>query len=1725
MAIGLAPTPPKERTHPSGTGEEPRLPKAQKDADAATVEAAAEAPDISGNGHEPLTPAASSSVHESPQLRWINPAQVDKRLLSAAAFVLPKISAEIKTKIRSAKSPLEVELILRQLRESGELQAHEEEVLREVARHELANITVETEQTPLPEAKEEPDPKELAEVQSEISDPEVDEQAKYALAEADKVRDRLEQDENEVRKKKKINFFSQIKSALVKRWARLRLVFMTRAEHSKRKQYLLSKGFTEAEIHELIGDPPAKATAVEATETEVATEELEIVSEAQPEDLLDTTGRPGPPEKVEVGTVGETVRAKMPEAREKPAEARTLAEKEADIKDEVEQVLSPGGSNIEAMDQKSLIRELAKVRQRAVEELTGAATEALAGGRPVSASGKIAAANEIVMNEFVADMFLDPVNAVEIGTRIIEGVSPTKGGEYSHGDSTRNAIRERILKAYGQYFNEKEMAQLRSDGEKLPYLQRAHLEIDTLVDTLVERNNKMADHMRHYYLGVFGENRDQTIASLVKEGNEHLDSLSPTERYEAEQRGLQAQKEFALTQMFSELAGATDEDGNPVEINKEQITGVISELADNPSVRVEITAAGPALIMEQSQIQQLFAVIYGKEFGPGEAVPAGAVIGNVDRLIIASDSSTMHELGHQVKQALEAAQAEARAKILSRRLVLDYFRSIHRSELNIPETAKTDAEKAAKLKALDELNRVASEQMKSHPQLQDFLAEARRYLVTPDYMADTDHTQRLEQDVRLFSEHITDRGGSRRAERAKRLHEALSEPPHLEEIGSALYMRPITERLTMAEIGINPEKLGAEGVITEHEIVAGMTVKAINGIHDKLLELKTRVELGEEDEETYLELFTKYKKARVSMAILLEQNGTRTVDHLPGFLTRLKRRYPELFEGINMPTVDSIDPQSGETTYSGSAEDLFSIREDFNTALKNLDSQFEDGDVSKNDYETRRRSLEEGFNEQIREMIGEDNIGDQSQHLKILIDKNGNIMTRYQGHYSANMVKYLRSDLNPGKTLQRNKVNLWHSMIGTKSIPHEDTRGGALFFLKGFWNPLDILGITPYKMNEAFGAYGMGAFKKVLGKRLGSKVGGIFFTEQLGADPIGKGLPGGLGTLPILKDLRKRLFIAPHQDVRAKLTSPHARDTVEQHSQSIAYELQQSGRSSSETLIILEAIGGFEQDVTSGRFVAGWQGFKEIDEHRQNPVLAQLGGFPASITTSLTGDTLLGEGVSDAFDGESRLRKGQMSDSLKGDIIEMIDPKERDATKYDIADEKKSISDAFALIADAMMREDKSTFSDNNIPGDHFTLYELLDRMKRLEYGHGPESTVPEGSPDGKGTWPNIDVRIGHGNEALYVDTEIVKDFIRHMFKAKAKRIMEVGVYGFDIAYRRDDEGKPFRDDQGSPVPAQEWLDNLSPYPKDSKNQDIKLPRLDRAALASLERDGYTTVTDDKGKSVVVIRRETFGPRGRMIRYFQGEYSKTASIKKKTPQGFFIDYPPVPGVSAAELAHLFGFELTDTGQLARDDDGNLIKTKEKGTIDGNIDGEIANKKLALDLFFRYQERLQQMDEFANVAKYKKKLWGWLAKVNKILRWTIYTSVILGFAHVSVPFLGLQFASMLPSLGGPLVGIFAWDWMFSRFLDRSRDGWGARSKIADETLGKLQGMRSVFEQARAGQALSSDNIAMLFTHMGAIDAQWEGTMPAYNDVVKYSENLTQRTSKDFWELGKQFIALP
>jgi len=456
------------------------------------------------------------------------------------------------------------------------------------------------------------------------------------------------------------------------------------------------------------------------------------------------------------------------------------------------------------------------------------------------------------------------------------------------------------------------------------------------------------------------------------------------------------------------------------------------------------------------------------------------------------------------------------------------------------------------------------------------------------------------------------------------------------------------------------------------------------------------------------------------------------------------------------------------------------------------------------------------------------------------------------------------------------------------------------------------------------------------------------------------------------------------------------------------------------------------------------------------------------------------------------LLKGQLSDGLLNDIKDLIYV------------DNPGLRPKFQDIGNAMMEEDLDTWAsaraalaaDNRPYKDehqHFTIKDLIERVNRVESNVNKPGQAVNTLYMGRGNWPNLEVQIGKdaSGNPQYFDIDDVKKFIVHFYKAKAKQVLETGVFGLT---QKDDlmiAGAP----------------NMPP----SKSPRYLGLGITHDEEIRLNNGDYITKLDPSTGKIVKVGFGLSSDRSHYS-FFVYEYNRSSKIEKQSMQtGMKIQFPSVQEASEAELLDLIGeVDIVDpaTGEKY---------LKKKGKIIDEIDGEIKNKKAALNFYFMFTQRTMQTQEFAEVAKLKKKLWGWLANLNRIARWTVFTGFIVSM--VAAPHLLMLFKAEY------VAAIFIWDWIASRFLNRSRDGWGARNGIAEETASKFEGMRSIFEKGRTAQTITGDEVRMMSVYMGAMNKMWEDLMPSYDKVVKYKKNITQNLSTDFWDISKQILSLP
>jgi hypothetical protein len=1482
--------------------------------------------------------------------------------------------------------------------------------------------------------------------------------------------------------KKSLNIFAKIKQSIVVRWVKLKFKVQKAIgiEKSKTQAYkeAMEAGFSEEQAQEISQD------YIDEYNYEPDKEEKEAEEPAVAETKVAETA-PKPAEKIEA-EVEQPVEPVVVKETLKPTLAERLAAKTT--AQEVAKPAIPENVDID----KLTILELHGLMRNVSTKLERAKIEALIEGREkelgkVAVSARVEQANYDILSEIVTDALFDPGNFAQIGhTSITEEGRKILMGEVQEADMDKpvepTAVRQKVESVYARYFGnteEKFREVLFNGTAEIPKdasfaLRRAKTEMLATAGMLETRNERMQILMRKYFGSIGGipaeEAETMDLQKLGEQADNHLQGMPKPEKDTLFIGAENAIKFELFKDIFSKRGLSLETIANHEELR---------EILDH--ARIELTAAGPAVIVDdQSRLNRIF-----DSLNPGiregkTAVIRGAVVRSEQygEIIIAEERTTQqHEMGHLVNLALRSARQEAVMQLI------------------MPEL------KAAGVEVSD-LNG----------------------------LSEAEFSAKINEKIRQLGTGQENKN----ARNLLRVYANVGKTPLNEEVGAAIYNQSLYSRMTLAQIGIDPEKLqGQKEQIGDEIVVANMFTDMYNQVWDRLEKMRADKSVSYEDYKEYQDNFV---NARTLLARSIMERGPMNLEEGMRYVDRLKRIYfPKLYpkDADGKPLIDipsaKVELVDGKevVTYSAAAENLRSLKADL-----------AEGRIDMGTY-----------NKKLLEYFGE-NTGKAEQY----IHADGMIFSTgvTGGGYQDQAVDYLTklSPLNLKKT--RKDVTWSHAFGGTKAMIQEDSRGTAGFFLRGLWNFNDILGVTPYKMNEAYGAWAV----KLLGKRTAGMFG---FHDALGANPLEKGIPGGLGRLPIVKEWAKRYeaahpgftFQIPMHEKKYtdRITSPKMIDINAQIINSIQSKLVEVGKDNSRILIILEAMGGLKFE--GQQHSLSLDAFLEADETRFNPemmamITPPMPTIPPALPAvdyarlRLKNDSINGIELWDTATGTPGklmtdenhtpyLLKGQLSDNLLRDLKAVT-------LKGIEAADKTPLVDRFDEIGTAMMDFDIKSWNkgvvDPTRPGSgrHFTVKELIEQVSRIESNTKVGEDV-NSAYDGFGTWPDMYVKIGTDSsrppsinpadpEGIYFNIDDVKSFIEHLYKARALEVLETGVNGLTPKTQKDPTGKsiPGAFVEFKPAPGQDL----------SETEEIKLVNgeyiskvNDKNEVVKVGLHRYiktimVTVPDpaDPTKTITVPKQQEVQE---VVEYV---YNKEKKIEKQSLQtGFKIPFPPVEGATQAELLDLIGkFDIdpvsNDRTNIAKD---AALEKDLTGKLIEEINGEIANKRLALDFYFRFTQRQMQTQEFAEVAKIKKKAWNMLAISNRIARWTFFPGLILGLTVA--PGLLLIFRPELVIL------LFFWDWIFSRFLNRSRDGWGARNGIAEETGQKLEGMRSIFEKGRTASTLTGDEVRMMRVYMGAIDKMWEDLMPSYDKVVKYKKNVTQQLSTDFNTLVPQIFKLP
>ena len=1101
--------------------------------------------------------------------------------------------------------------------------------------------------------------------------------------------------------RKSLNIFSKIKQSIVVRWVKLKFkvqkVLGVPKNAEQAKQEALQAGFTSEEAEQISKDYVSEKEAEEITtvvETKTDEKPAEVATKIEPE-------------------AEEAVKASQSERKAAQAAAKEVAKPA--IPENVDL------DKLSILELHGLMRSVsAKLERAKIEELIKTRESEL---NRVSVSARVEQANYDVLNEVVADAVFDPGNFAQIGhTSITEEGRKILIGEVPEADLDKpvepTPVRQKVESVYGRYFGNTEAGfrdVLFSGTDEIPEnasfaLKRAKTEMLATAGMLETRNERMQKLMRSYFgtLGATPEGEADTmdLKALGEKANTRLQDMPKTEKENLFLQAENAIKFDLLKDIFAKRA-----------INLETVSNSqeLREILDG--ARIEITAAGPAIIIEdQTRMTKIF-----DSLSPGiregkTAVIRGAVVHSEQygEIIIAEERTTyQHEMGHLVNLALRESRKEAVRKLILPKL----------------EAAGVDI---TGLNGLDEAKFSA-----------------------------------------VINEKISQLGTGPEKKNARNLLRVFAntaKTPLNEEVGAAMYNQSLYSRMTLAQIGIDPEKLrGQSEQIGDEVVVANVFTDMYNKVWERLEQMRNDESVSYEDYKAYQDNFV---NARTLLARSVMERGPMNLEEAMRYAGRLQSIYfPKLYpndpEGkplLDLPSakVGMIDGKE-TVTYSPAAEKLRSLKADL--AEGRIDTT--------------------AYNQKLLEYFGE-NTGKAEQY----IHADGMIFSTgvTGGYYQDQIVDYLSKESPLHIQTNRKAISWTHAFGGNMATIQEDSRGTAGFFLRGLWNFNDILGVTPYKMNEAYGAWVV----KLLGKRTAGLFG---FHDALGANPIEKGLPGALGRLPMFKGLAERLKIPMHEKrFTDRITSPRIIDINAQIIGSVESKLREVGKDNGRVYIILEAMGGLKFE--GQQHSLSLDAFLEPDETRFNPVMLPLIKAPLSgenyAERRLKNDSINGVALWDYSGGGTGkpgalmtaenhtpyLLKGQLSDNLLIDLksVTLKSAKAADGT---------SLATRFDEIGKSMMTYDMNSW--NKGTGKHFTVKELIEQVSRIESNTRVGEDV-NSAYDGMGTWPELFVKIGSDPSlsnpdnpdpsGIYYNIDDVKLFIEHLYKSKALGVLETGVYG-----------------------------------------------------------------------------------------------------------------------------------------------------------------------------------------------------------------------------------------------------------------------------------------------------------------------------------------------------------
>ncbi|KXK26496.1 MAG: hypothetical protein TR69_WS6001000500 [candidate division WS6 bacterium OLB20] len=273
---------------------------------------------------------------------------------------------------------------------------------------------------------------------------------------------------------------------------------------------------------------------------------------------------------------------------------------------------------------------------------------------------------EILMDSLAMAPLFDPSNMFETGSGVMplnnieDYLSDTGNGQLTGTPSER--VRQHIANVYKRYFDDPEQqtalerAFLQGDTSGLertvestsarsPVLERAYLEMESMYETIMERNRQNRLLMAVLTQGMLGSEvhpdnppaeDDASLKNSVAEAQSRLEGRDPAETATLFEQANTTLRMYVVEDLFSRVQPP----GN--------IEAVRALLA-SPDAVLTITPSGVAIRMNASDIGTLVEAYTN---GTTRAADVDARGVTIDGVIFSSHETDNHELGHQIRGVL-----------------------------------------------------------------------------------------------------------------------------------------------------------------------------------------------------------------------------------------------------------------------------------------------------------------------------------------------------------------------------------------------------------------------------------------------------------------------------------------------------------------------------------------------------------------------------------------------------------------------------------------------------------------------------------------------------------------------------------------------------------------------------------------------------------------------------------------------------------------------------------------------------------------------------------------------------------------------------------------------------------------------------------------------------------------------------------------------------------------